>query len=96
MTSQKIGGIAGILEATLYIIGIVILSLVLSPAMNQASTELDKLRFILENKTLFQIWHLLIYVVFGLLLIPLTIVINQQFTTQTLIGNKVTPVLGFI
>lgn len=96
MENQKIGGVAGILEAILYIIGIAFLFLFLSPAMDEASSDIEKLSFILENKTLFQIWHLLIYVMFGLVLIPLTIVINENFTAASLMSSKVTPVLGFI
>lgn len=96
MKNQKIGGIAGILEAILYIIGITFLALVLSPAMNDANSDLERLSFILENKTLFQVWHILIYVIFGLVLIPLTIVINENFKSNSLIGTKVTPILGFI
>ncbi|MEM9824077.1 MAG: hypothetical protein AAF985_23530 [Bacteroidota bacterium] len=96
MEHQKVGGIAGILEAILYIIGMAFLFLFLSPVMEETSSDLEKLSFILENKALFQIWHLLIYVLFGLLLLPLTVAINQQFKTESLIANQVTPVLGFI
>ncbi|MGB0523431.1 MAG: hypothetical protein ACPGJS_10755 [Flammeovirgaceae bacterium] len=96
MKNQKIGGVVGIIEAILYVIGIAFLFLFLSPAMDETKSGIDKLSFILENKTLFQIWHLLIYVIFGLLLLPLAIAINENFKTQSLIGTKVTPILGFI
>ena len=96
MKNQKIGGIAALIEALLYIIGIAFLFIVLSPAMDDTSSDTEKLAFILENKTLYQVWHLLIYVVFGLVLIPLTIAIHENFTTNSAIGRKVMPILGFI
>lgn len=96
MNNHKIGGIAGILEAILYIIGIAFLVLFLSPAMDSAGSDIEKLGFILENKVLYQVWYLLIYVLFGILLIPLTIVINDYFKSGSLIGSRVAPIFGFI
>ncbi|HAP59995.1 MAG TPA: DUF4386 domain-containing protein, partial [Cytophagales bacterium] len=96
MTTPKIGGIAGIIEALLYVIGFVFLALVFGPAMAEGTSDLDKLSFVLENKTLYQVWNLLIYVVFGLVLIPLTIAINGHFQSGSLMSSKVAPVLGFI
>jgi len=96
MNNQKIGGIAGIIEAVLYIIGFVVLFFFMAPAMDTDKTELDKLKFVLDNKALFQYWNLLIYVIFGLVLIPLTIAIHENFKDKSLIGIKVIPILGFI
>lgn len=96
MTHQKIGGIAAIVEAVLYIVGIAVLFLFLTPEMDEVRSDLERLRFVIDNKTLFQVWHVLIYVIFGLVLIPLTIVINENFKTASLFGTQVAPVLGFI
>ena len=96
MNSSKIGGIAGIIEALLYIIGFTFLALVFAPMMDEGTPALERLSFALEHKTRYQVWNLLIYVVFGLVLIPLTIAINQQFKSDSLLGSKATPVLGFI
>ncbi len=96
MKTQKIGGIAALIEALLYIIGIAFLFMVLSPAMDDTSSDTEKLAFILENKTLYQVWHLLIYVVFGLVLVPLTVAIHENFSANSAIGKKVMPILGFI
>lgn len=96
MTHQKIGGVAAIVEAVLYITGIAVLVLFLSPETNPVSSDLERLRFVLDSKTLFQVWYVLIYVVFGLVLVPLAIVINEHFKTKSLFGTQVAPVLGFI
>lgn len=96
MNHQKIGGTAALLEAILYCIGIAFMLFVLSPGLEAANSDVEKLSFMLNNKVALQIWHLLIYVVFGIALIPLTIVINEQFNPEHLISSKVTPIFGFI
>jgi hypothetical protein len=94
--NQIIGGISGIIEASLYIFGFIIMFSILQPAMDASKTALDKLNFIIENKMIYQTWILLIYVVFGIVLIPLTIAINENFKDQTSIWIKSTPVFSFI
>ena len=94
--NQRIGGIAAIVEGILYIIGFVFLLTILGPAMEEGKSEMEKLSFLLENKTLFQVWNTLIYVVFGVVLIPLVLAINANFKSASLIGTKATPILGLI
>lgn len=94
--NQIIGGISGIIEASLYIFGFVMLFSILQSSIDETKTGLEKLEFILKNKTIFQIWLLLIYVVFGIVLVPLTIAIHEHFKEQISIWIKITPVFGFI
>jgi hypothetical protein len=94
--NQIIGGISGIIEGSLYIFGFLLLFSILQPTIDDTKTGLDKLKFIIENKTIYQTWILLIYVVFGIVLIPLTIAIDENFKEQTTIWTKATPVFGFI
>ncbi|CAM1365625.1 hypothetical protein [Tenacibaculum xiamenense] len=96
MNNHKIGGYSAITEAFLYVIGFTYLVFFLSPGMEGLIEDIDKLEFVLNNKTLFQVWNLLIYVLFGIILIPLTIVINDNFNKNSLMASKVAPILGFI
>ncbi len=91
-----IGGISAIIEASLYIFGFVILFLVLQPTIDESKTSIEKLNFVLENKTIYQVWIILIYVVFGIVLIPLTISINERFKEESTIWTMATPIFGFI
>jgi len=45
----------------------------LQPADDDSNSGLEKLKFIIENKIIYQTWILLIYVVFGIVLIPFLI-----------------------
>ncbi len=94
--NQIIGGVSAIIEACLYIFGFIILFSILQPSIDETKSGLDKLQFIIDNKTIYQIWVLLIYVVFGIVLVPLTVAINENFKNQTSIWTKITPVFGFI
>jgi len=93
---QIIGGIAGIIAASLYIFGFLLLFSLLQPEIDDSKTALEKLTFILANKTIYQMWIILIYVMFGIVLIPLTIAINENFNNQNEIWIKATPVFSFI
>lgn len=95
MNNQKIGGITALLQALLYLIGFGVLFTLMSPIINEELSATDKLEFILSNKLTFQIWHLLIYVVFGVFLIPLAIAIQAHFK-QTQMTTKVATVLAFL
>jgi hypothetical protein len=94
--NQIIGGIVGIIEAGLYIFGFILLFSTLQPTIDDTKTGLEKLNFIIANKIIYQTWILLIYVVFGIVLIPLTISIHENFKDQTAIWTKAAPVFSFI
>lgn len=94
--NQIIGGLSGIIEASLYIFGFTILFSILQPTIDETNSGLDKLKFIIDNKAIYQTWILLIYVLFGIVLVPLTVSINEKFKEQNPIWTKITPVFGFI
>lgn len=91
-----IGGISGIIEASLYVFGFVILFFVLQPTIDESISGLDKLKFIMDNKLLYQTWILAIYVIFGIVLVPLTVAIHENFQDQSAIMIKITPVFGLV
>ncbi len=94
--NHLIGGISAIIEALLYILGFVLLFSLLQPTIDETKTSLDKLKFILEHKVIYQIWILFIYVLFGIILIPLTIAISEKLNERSTIWTKSMPVFGFI
>ena len=96
MTNHKTGGLFAFVEGVIYIIGFVFLLAFMEPNLSKELTQLNKLEFILTHKTIFQLWHLIIYVLFGVILIPLVIAIKESFTNKSLLGTKVAPVFGFI
>ena len=65
----KTSGISAISAGAIYIIGFVVLFTGMAPLMDESSSTVTKLGFLLENQVLFQSWILLIYVVFGVILV---------------------------
>lgn len=94
--NQVVGGIAGLIEAVLYLLGFAILFLVLQPALAGTESGLERLQVIIEHKTLYTTWLVLIYVLFGIVLIPLTAAIHEHFKKTPTIWTNITPVFGFI
>ncbi len=64
ISAKKLAGITSLLEAVVYLIGFTVLFAVLSPIMEEAKTSQEQLASLLEYKTLYQVWILLIYVLF--------------------------------
>ncbi len=95
MQTHRIGGISSMIEGALYVIGFTVLIAVMGPAMDESISELERLQFVINQKTIYQIWTTLIYVVFGLVLIPLTLSLKHQFGDDFW-GAQVSSILGFL
>jgi hypothetical protein len=93
---QKIGGIASLIQALAYIIGFTALVFLLTPENAASLNNSEKLRFILDNKVLFQTWILIIYVVFGVALIALTLALHERLVKYSIPTLKIATVLGYI
>jgi len=92
----RIGGFVSLAQAGLYIIGFVFLFTLLAPLAVGNLSEAESLAFSLEYKPHIQVWHLLIYVLFGVLLIPLTQVLKAQFDPRAYLATAIAPLFGFI
>ena len=64
----KIGAVAAFAEAAIYLFGFAVMLLMLMPEVANTADVSEKLSFILSNKTLYQYWMLIIYVLFGIAL----------------------------
>lgn len=79
--------------ALLYIIGFVCLFTFFSPLADSTILPQERLDYLLSNKFYLQIWYMVIYVLFGLLLIPLTSIIKNIFNNK--LANA-TAIFGYI
>lgn len=75
---QKAGGMAALFEAFAYIIGFVVIATLLDPGNTDGWDTARKLSFVLEQKTFFQAWTLLIYVGFGVALVVLAVALHER------------------
>ncbi|MFC4301981.1 DUF4386 family protein [Cohnella boryungensis] len=71
-----IGGIAALINGFAYIVGIGLVFSYLSPIMD-AETE-EYVKFMVDHQTLMFVWHLLIYLVAGVSMVPLTLALHER------------------
>ncbi|MBB6095828.1 hypothetical protein HNQ60_004719 [Povalibacter uvarum] len=89
---QQAGGIAALFEALAYIVGFAVMATALNPgAASEGWTSEDRLTFILDNKLLFQLWTLFIYVNFGIALVVLSVALHERLSSDSTLMKIATP-----
>lgn len=79
--SKTLAGISFV-QGLIYIFGFWVLILFIHSGFDEQLPYFSQLQFFIDKKTLYQIWVTLIYVVFGLLLIPLALGLNGLFPKE--------------
>lgn len=93
---QKAGGVAAHLNALLYVIGFVVMATVLNPGNTEGWSADQRLAFVLERKAFFQAWMTLIYVMFGVLLVVISVSLHERLKGVSTGLMQVTTPLGLI
>jgi hypothetical protein len=93
---QKAGGIAALIEAAAYIVGFSAMASLLNPGDISSWSAVEKLAFVLEKKALFQLFNLVIYVLFGLALVVLALALHERLKTKVPAVMSVATALGLI
>jgi hypothetical protein len=75
---QKAGGIAALVGAAAYVVGFAVMVTLLNPGNTEAWTAAQKLSFVLERQSILQVLTILIYVVFGIALVFLTVALHER------------------
>jgi hypothetical protein len=73
---QKMGGVAALINALAYIVGFGLVMAFLAPVMDAAPEQY--VAFIANNQTLMFIWHIIIYLVAGVFMVPLTLALHER------------------
>lgn len=81
---RRAGGLCALIEAMCYMIGFVMIATALNPGSADDWSQTQKLEFVLERKAIFQVWNIIIYVVFGVALVVLAAALHQLL-------NKIVP-----
>jgi len=95
-SGTQVGGFAALLQAVCYIFGFVMLATVMNPGDIEGWTQVQKLQFVLERTGLFHLWNIVIYVVFGVALIVLTVVLHRYLQESDSLLLSITTPFGFI
>lgn len=77
---QKMGGMAALFAAATFVVGFALLFALLVPAGYFAADAdpLQNAAFLADNQAIMYLWHLTIYVVFGVFLVVLTLALYER------------------
>jgi hypothetical protein len=93
---QKIGAAAALIEALAYLTGFIVLVFFLNPEGGEQLSATERLAFILEHKTLHQVWMLIIYVVFGIALGPLVAALHERLRHSESLSLRFGTLFGYL
>ncbi len=93
---DKAGGVAALVEAFAYIVGFSVMATLLNPANAADWSPAQKLSFVLERKAIFQMWTLLIYVVFGVALVVLAVALHERLRARAADLMQIATAFGLI
>ncbi len=93
---QKLGGLAALLQAATFIAGFALYFGTLAAAdYGNLGEPVRNAGFLRENETLMYAWYFVIYVVFGLALVPLTLALRARLTGSPTL-SQLAGVFGFV
>lgn len=93
---QKMGGLAALFEAAAYIFGIAVGFTVLMPFMEGQLNPLETAAFLAENRTVLFVWNQIILVLFGIVLVVLTLALHHRLQEGSPAISQTAAVFGFI
>ncbi|MES2323831.1 MAG: DUF4386 family protein [Pseudomonadota bacterium] len=93
---QKIGGMAALVEALAYIAGFAVMFTVFMPPNADTLGAGEKLAFMLGKQGVFQAWNLFIYVVFGVLLVLLSLALHERLEKREEALTRTATAFGLI
>lgn len=82
-TSQRVGGVAALIEAATFVFGIVMFVTMLSDYTTGDPTPGESVEFLADNQTALYIWNIVIFIVFGVALVPLVLALYNRLAART-------------
>lgn len=80
---QTIGGIAALIEAVTFIVGIAMFVTVMSDYTTGDPTPAESVAFLVDNQAALYIWNLIIFIVFGVVLVPVVLALYERLRAGT-------------
>lgn len=74
----KVGGIAALVEAATFVVGIVMFATLLADYTTGDPTPAESVDFLVDNQTALYVWNTVIFIVFGIALVPLVLSLHQR------------------
>jgi hypothetical protein len=95
---QRVGSISALMAAVTFIVGFVLLFTLLVPA-GYFAADMDPVQtaaFLVDNQAVLYIWYLIIYVIFGIFLVVLSLALRQRLQTSAPALSQIATAFGLI
>ena len=93
---QKLGGMAGILAALTFLFGFALFMTTFEPLMTDELNTVETVEFLRDNETVFYVWNLVIYVLFGFAQAVLAVALHERLKDTAPGMALITVALGLI
>ncbi len=93
---QRMGGIAGIITALTFLFGFALFVTTFEPLTTGDLSTVETVEFLRDNQTIFYIWNLVIYVLFGVAQAVLTLALAERLKSVAPGLAQITMALGLI
>lgn len=92
---QKAGGVAALIAAATFVVGLVMYATVLID-YTTADDPRDAVAFLVDNQVPLYVWNLLIMIVFGVALVPLVLALHERVKGTSPVLARTATVFGLI
>ena len=96
VNAPRTGGIAALVAAATFVIGIVMFATVMSDYATGDPSPSDSVAFLVDNQVAFQIWNIIIYICFGIALVPLAVTVHARLTADSPLLTPIATAFGLI
>jgi hypothetical protein len=93
---QRMGGIASIVAALTFLFGFALFVTTFEPLMTDELSSTETVEFLMDNQTIFYVWNLVIYVLFGVMQAVLTLALADRLKSVAPGIAQITAGLGLI
>lgn len=93
---QMLGGLSGIIAGGTWIFGFAMFVTVFAPLVSGELDTVETVAFVRDNQTMYYIWNLVIYVLFGVVQAVLTLAIHERLKDAAPTLSQIAAALGLI
>jgi len=93
---QRMGGLAGIIAALTFLFGFALFVTTFEPLTTGDLSTVETVEFLKDNQTIFYVWNLVIYVLFGVAQAVLTLALAERLKSVAPGIAQITAALGLI
>lgn len=91
---QKLGGVAALVNAAAYVVGIGLALTLLAPVLDSSPEQY--LTFLADHQVLLYVWHLIIYLLAGVFMVPLVLAVHERLKAGSPALMQVATAFGLI